>query len=904
MNFDRFFQAATGHCPYDYQRRLAGPDPAACQSRLIHIPTGLGKTAAVVLAWLWNRLYPSASFSPWPRRLVYCLPMRTLVEQTSGNVTEWLAKLSAALPGNDDLKWLAGHSPVILMGGEELEPAKRDWDIHPEKPCILIGTQDMLLSRALNRGYGMSRYRWPMHFGLLNNDCLWVMDETQLMGPGLATACQLEAFRLAAEQGTEPQGLGSMPDGRSVTWYSSATANEALLHTREWRDIPRSDGFAFGLTDVEKAATTGPVSERRQARKAIELHPEWHFGGKQTPPAAERTDGIVERHVQMVISLTGAPLDLPRRTLVICNTVDRAVAMHQALQTRFQDGNDTELVLLHSRFRPPERQAQAEHLGLQGLPGCSGGQIIIATQVIEAGVDLSSAILWTEIAPLASLVQRLGRLNRKGEFGHADQSPHGFTPQAIVVGIDQPIASPEATKQENEKAEKEVERRHLPYAKNACDAAWDALKKLKGQASSVSLQAIQAEIAASIPGCLYSLQRHELMDFFDTGANLSLGFTDVSPFVRGVDTETDLQVLWREDWPGCENGKAPDFQADFQRDELCPVPIGKANEAHAILDQGWLWRGKDTGWIRVRQMGDLMPGMTIVLPISAGGYSKDHGWTGNAADKPASCYETGAGLTDEELLASLANGWRSIAAHSREVSAEFVGVMAALGEAMLSESEHEAFKDAVRWHDVGKNHAKWQGAAVKALLEARLSPPADCRPLAKFSFADSPTLSELSGDGLKREMLRLRRSFDPRVAHEVASALAFRQTQQARHGTQRPLTSLLAEYIIMSHHGRVRKVLRDELPRFPKDAKDTDAVRGIADGDPVPPVAVDGMSLGAEALSTDGRRMGRDSTGHESYTRGVLRLLDHYGPFRLAFFEALFRAADILASIRAKETSH
>ena len=42
----------------------------------------------------------------------------------------------------------------------------------------------MLLSRALNRGYGMSRYRWPMHFGLLNNDCLWVMDEVQLMGRG------------------------------------------------------------------------------------------------------------------------------------------------------------------------------------------------------------------------------------------------------------------------------------------------------------------------------------------------------------------------------------------------------------------------------------------------------------------------------------------------------------------------------------------------------------------------------------------------------------------------------------------------------------------------------------------------------------------------------------------------
>jgi len=55
-NFNAFFSAAfeDKRRPYDYQRRL-GEDPA-CQSRLIEIPTGLGKTAAVVLAWLWNRV--------------------------------------------------------------------------------------------------------------------------------------------------------------------------------------------------------------------------------------------------------------------------------------------------------------------------------------------------------------------------------------------------------------------------------------------------------------------------------------------------------------------------------------------------------------------------------------------------------------------------------------------------------------------------------------------------------------------------------------------------------------------------------------------------------------------------------------------------------------------------------
>jgi len=55
------------------------------------------------------------------------------------------------------------------------------WDAY-RKDSILIGTQDQLFSRALNRGYSMSRHRWPIHFALLNNDCLWVMDEVQLMG--------------------------------------------------------------------------------------------------------------------------------------------------------------------------------------------------------------------------------------------------------------------------------------------------------------------------------------------------------------------------------------------------------------------------------------------------------------------------------------------------------------------------------------------------------------------------------------------------------------------------------------------------------------------------------------------------------------------------------------------------
>ncbi|MER3412183.1 MAG: hypothetical protein C4305_07755, partial [Thermoleophilia bacterium] len=63
------------------------------------------------------------------------------------------------------------------MGGA----ADDTWVLEPASEAVLVGTIDMLLSRALNRGFGRGRASWPIDFGLLNSDCQWVFDEIQLM---------------------------------------------------------------------------------------------------------------------------------------------------------------------------------------------------------------------------------------------------------------------------------------------------------------------------------------------------------------------------------------------------------------------------------------------------------------------------------------------------------------------------------------------------------------------------------------------------------------------------------------------------------------------------------------------------------------------------------------------------
>src|SRR5690606_26831250 len=162
--FSKFFHDATGRPPYGYQTAFA---TGAVLPDLLEAPTGSGKTATAVLGWLWRRRHGSdTQRAEAGRRLVFCLPMRTLVEQTERAVLGWRERLG-----------LEGSLGVHVLLGGAVDDA---WEDRPDREAILIGTQDQLLSRALMRGYAMSRYLWPVHFAWLNNDCTWVMDEVQL----------------------------------------------------------------------------------------------------------------------------------------------------------------------------------------------------------------------------------------------------------------------------------------------------------------------------------------------------------------------------------------------------------------------------------------------------------------------------------------------------------------------------------------------------------------------------------------------------------------------------------------------------------------------------------------------------------------------------------------------------
>ncbi|MEM2582754.1 MAG: CRISPR-associated helicase Cas3' [Candidatus Thermoplasmatota archaeon] len=102
-----------------------------------------------------------------------------------------------------------------------------------------------------------------------------------------------------------------------------------------------------------------------------------------------------------------------KKLIVVCNTVGKAQTLFKDLKGK----TDAKLILIHSRFLDKDRREKEEEI--QKLLSIDNKEkvILISTQVIEVGIDISANTLLTEIAPIDSLIQRAGRCARRGGKG-------------------------------------------------------------------------------------------------------------------------------------------------------------------------------------------------------------------------------------------------------------------------------------------------------------------------------------------------------------------------------------------------------------------------------------------------------------------------------------------------------
>jgi len=871
--------------PREWQEALARDEEP--RSRLIRIPTGYGKTLGVLGVWLYHRV--ERNDDRWPRRLIWTLPMRVLVEQTADEVRRCLERLRLLWhPGTDHRGKVGAH---LLMGGID---QGGEWNLHPEENAVFIATQDMGLSRALNRGYAAPRARWPMEFGLLSHDVLWVLDEVQLMDVGLATSAQLQAFF------DDDAEAGRLLRPR-LSWWMSATLQpgwlksvDTVAHHATWTTSPTTltpSALSDGLAIIRKALEVGKIAASDHAafaRSIADAHEDAPMNG-----------------------------EYGRITLVVCNTVDRASRTYEALEKLFLGKGRTDLRLVHSRFRPHERVGWKT--AFLGREACKQGvdRIIVATQVVEAGVDISATTLVTELSPWSSLVQRFGRCARYGGSGSV---------YVVDRGRDEKAA--------------------LPYSPEELDAAKWAIETLAGRAKDVGIASIEdfeQGLADEQRLSLYPYQpkhlllRRELDELFDTTPDLTGADIDVSPFIRSGD-ERDVSVFWLDVPPARKGERAPLPSKDRKpaREELCSVPFlaardwlcGKATKerpAPRLLPsrRAWVWDWIGGEW-RVADRAALIPGAVVCVAADSGGYGADRGFDPESkapvpvlSAPPRAAQDTADDLEDTETLSAAA--YKTIATHNAEV-----GELATqIAEGLVPSRLAELIELAGRWHDLGKAHPAFQ-----AVIETR-GPYGARVDLAKAPDGawQNPCVYR-SADGETRRGFR----------HELASCLALFAVLQRYDPTHSALlgpwvktltvvgddeipapiadgskpTNLerqvlectaeefdLLAYLVLSHHGKVRVALH----AGPKDqeylARDERGlpIRGVRDGDALPAITLDGASSLPElSLTLAPAALGLSPRTGRSWRDRTAALLRAHGPGSLAYLEALLIAADRRAS--------
>ncbi len=651
-NFQSFFLIALGNnsCPYEYQQALAENDwPDA-----LIAPTGLGKTAAVVLSWAWKHISPD-HHKP-PRRLVYCLPMRTLVDQTAHNVRKWLERLYEV---NSDWRSCLPDPNTnihILMGGVDETP----WFREPEKTAILIGSQDMLLSRALMRGYAMNRYRWPVDFALLHNDTQWVFDEVQLMRSGLATSAQLEGFRR--------KFLTEIP-ARSL--WTSATLHPKWLETVDFCKCPKIWNVP---RDFPKDQASSRIQKLVGAPKPIKR-------SGITLSSIKKED--LRDYAETLASETVSLHEKNQLTLLVVNTVARAQAVHTAIQKK--GFSSDRLALIHSRFRPADRKAQMDKL-LE--PGKEKDLIVVATQAIEAGVDFSAAVMLTELASTSSIVQRLGRINRYGELNNRGGGS--------VHWIDILAKDPE-----NDKNAKALSAPYSPQEIEICRKRIAVLS----DARSSNLPSPEPDdcISQSV------IRTKDLTDLYDTDPDLTGFDVDISPYIRDSE-DTDVRVFWRD------MSNLQQTQPMPVRDELCAIPIGrcadwlKSKKIKALrLDpQARSEKNRQTTWVPFND--SPWPGLLLMLDKEAGGYTAETGFNPDSKtaveplysqkEQNANCDEANDADTDSE-----SRHFVKLYDHLTHVTTEATKLCDTLN---IRRDEKEIVSTAASWHDVGKAHPAFQ----------------------------------------------------------------------------------------------------------------------------------------------------------------------------------------------------
>lgn len=387
---------------YDFQIKVARHLLHERKNVILQAPTGSGKTGTALFPFLYAWQHKLA----FPRKCLYAVPLRVLTEQFK-DVAETVIH-----------QWPDTQKPrICLQTGEQQQDRRFEGD-------LIFTTIDQVVSSALSVPYSLSKQLANLNAGAVFTSYL-VCDELHLF--------PIDQQKAEGALATLIELLSTF--GETFPFLlMTATLSEHMLKVLECElnavRVVVSEQELAGIASQQKIRRYHVVDEPLNAKAILKQH--------QT------------------------------RSIAICNQVQHASDLYDELCEEIDDHPEhrgkTKVKLLHSRFIQSHRKEKEESIrhqfrnpkkeatDIQQEPSL----IIVATQTIEVGLDITCERLHTELAPANAIIQRAGRCARyKGEEG--DVFVYQFA---------------EVQKQP-----------HLPYDKDLCNATWEELNKqeYKGQ---------------------------------------------------------------------------------------------------------------------------------------------------------------------------------------------------------------------------------------------------------------------------------------------------------------------------------------------------------------------------------------------------------------------------------------
>jgi CRISPR-associated endonuclease/helicase Cas3 len=387
QRFADFYRELHGREPYRWQKRAASELATGRIWPALFAPTGAGKTTLIECFLFALACTAGETARALPLRLFWVIDRRSVADQ----VYKHAEKVASAIRDGEHealrsvrerLDRLAGrHSGVAGDGADPVQvrlwrgglteeaTGNADAPLSPCAPAVICTTVDQIGSRMLFRGYGVARRSRPIEAALSATDCLIVLDEAHLSGP----------FRQTAEAIRRAQQLADKHPVRPLHLLPiSATPDEPV------------EG-AFELTEEELQERL--LARRFNASKPVNLS----TARNQVQRCAAEARRLAREGAKVVA--------------VVVNTVATARSIYTELC------RDADAVLLIGPVRPLDRQGLLDKIPpREEREQCCGPLFVVATQTIEVGVDLDFDALVTACAPLPSLAQRFGRLDRKGDM--------------------------------------------------------------------------------------------------------------------------------------------------------------------------------------------------------------------------------------------------------------------------------------------------------------------------------------------------------------------------------------------------------------------------------------------------------------------------------------------------------